>query len=91
MTLQPSVQQSGRHEPYEQCFCDRKYPMPWRYQSGRMQVRFVGSKISTPWWISAMIDYLEAWNALSSSGVHSNRHLGPINGLNGAIMSRSCA
>ena len=41
--------------------------------------------------ISAMIDALEAWKALSSSGVHSNRHLGLINGLNDAIMSRSCA
>ena len=56
-----------------------------------MQVRFVGSKISTPWQISAIIDSLDAWKALSSSGVHSNRHLGLRNGLNGAIMSRSCA
>ena len=56
-----------------------------------MQVRFVGSNISTPWRISAMIDSLDAWKALSSSGVHSNRHLGLRNGLNGAIMSRSCA
>ena len=38
-----------------------------------------------------MIDSLEAWKALSSSGVHSNRHIGLINGLNITIMSRSCA
>ena len=56
-----------------------------------MQVRFVGSKISTPWPISAMIDSLEAWKALSSSGVHSNQHLGLRNVLHGIIMSRSCA
>ena len=56
-----------------------------------MQVRFVGSKISTTWRISAMIDSLKAWKALSSSGINSNRHVGLINGLNGAIMSRSCA
>ena len=33
-----------------------------------------------------MIDSLEAWKALSSSGVHSNRQLGLRNCLNGAIM-----
>ena len=45
---------------------------------------------STPWRISTMID-LEVWNALSSSGVHSNWHIGLINGLNGALLLRSCA
>ena len=77
-----TIQQSGRHEWHEQCFCDRKYPMHWRDQSGRMQVRFVGPKISTPCRISAMIDSLEAWKALSSSDVYSNRHLGLRYGLN---------
>ena len=46
-----------------------------------MQVRFVGSKISTPWQISAMIDSVDAWKALSSSGVQSNRQLGLRNGF----------
>ena len=45
---------------------------------------------STPWRISTMID-LEVWNALSSSGVHSNWHIGLRNGLNGALLLRSCA
>ena len=56
-----------------------------------MQVCFIGSKISTPWRISAMIDSLEDWKALSGSGVHSNRQLRLRNGVNGAMLSRSCA
>ena len=52
MTLQPSVQQSGRHESHEQYLCDRKYPTDannLRDQFGRMQVHFVGLNISTPY------------------------------------------
>ena len=65
--------------------------MPRRDPSGRMQVRFVGSNISKTQRISAMLVSLEAREALSSSGVHSNRNIGLINGLNGFKIPRSCA
>ena len=61
--------------------------MPRRDPSGRMQVRFFGSNISKTKRISAMLVSLDARKALSSSGVHSNRNIGLINGLNGASLT----
>ena len=87
----PPGQQSGRLAGHLQCFWKRKYPIPRLDQSGRRHVGRDMSKISTPLRMASIIASLDAWNASSSSAVHTNLHRGLRNGLNGAIRSRSWA
>ena len=57
--FQPVWQQLGNFEEQRQCCQRRKYPVPFLDQSGRKHVLRLGSNISTPWRIAAMMASLD--------------------------------
>ena len=46
--LHPNLQHPGEFEGHSQCFCERKYPIPYFEKSGLKQVLLSRSNISTP-------------------------------------------